>query len=156
VKKETAPQKPSPRLWPALALLAAGMPLAAAADTHDRRTSFGGFGTIGALYHDEDGLEYRRSVSQGSGAEAGEVDFATDTIGGLQLNAAWNQQLDAVIQGVTRLSANDDWDPQLTRAFVRYNPNETIALRAGRIGWDIYPRADSREHLAVAERLGIR
>jgi len=143
--KETAPQKPSPRLWPLLALLAAGMPLAAAADSHDRRISVGGFGTIGALYHDEDGLEYRRNVSQGSGAEAGEVDFATDTIGGLQLNAAWNQQLDAVVQGVTRLSADNDWDPELTRAFVRYNPNETIALRAGRIGWDVYPRADSRD-----------
>src|SRR3546814_17704596 len=42
------------------------------------------------------------------GAEADKLDFATDTIGGLQLNAAWNQQLDAVVQAVTRLNSNNN------------------------------------------------
>jgi hypothetical protein len=143
VRPETAAKKPSSRLWPALALLAS-LP-AAAADFGERRIVVGGFGTIGALYHDEEGIEYRRSVSQPRGAEAGEVDFATDTIGGLQINAAWTQELETVVQGVTRLSADGDWDPQLTRAFLRYNPNETVSLRVGRFGWDIYPRSDSRD-----------
>jgi hypothetical protein len=110
----------------------------------ERRLTLGGFGTIGALYHNEDGLEYRRNINQPRGARAGKLDLATDSILGLQVNAAWNRQLELVAQAVTRLSADDDWQPQLTRAFVRYNPGETLSLRAGRIGWEIYPRADSR------------
>lgn len=134
-------------------LLAAALP-AAAADPDERRVSIGGFGTIGTLYHDDDGLEYRRSASQPRGAESGEVDFATDTIGGVQLNAAWNPQIEAVVQAVTRLTAENDWEPQLTRAFLRYNPNETVAVRLGRLGWEIYPRADSRD--VGYSQLGIR
>ena len=133
-------------LGPIIAVAALAIPLAAAAaDAAIRGVSFGGFGTIGALYHDEEGLEYRRSASQPRGAEGGEIDFATDTIGGVQLNGRWNPEIDAVVQAVTRLTAEDDWQPQLTRAFVRWNPNESVTLRAGRIGWQIYPRADSRD-----------
>lgn len=133
------------RLLSAAALTVA-LPLATAAgDLDERRLTFGGFGTIGALYHDEDDLEYRRSVHQARGAEAGELDVETDSLAGLQLNAAWSQRLEAVIQEITRLSPEGDWTPRLTRAFVRYTPDETLALRIGRFGWEIYPRADSRD-----------
>lgn len=129
-----------------LAMLALGTADSAIANDLDaRRLTFGGFGTIGALYHNEDDIEYRRSISQPRGAEGGEADFATDTIGGVQLNAAWNTQLEVVVQATTRLTADGDWTPELTRAFLRYNPNEVVSLRAGRIGWEIYPRADSRD-----------
>src|SRR3546814_20157853 len=75
---------------------------AAATDLAERRVTVGGFGTIAMLYQNEDGIEYRRFVGQPHGAAADKLDFATDTIGGLQLNAARNQQLDAVVQAVTR------------------------------------------------------
>jgi hypothetical protein len=130
-------------LWLAVAAACAAFAPTAAADG-ERRLSWGGFGTIGALYHNADGLEYRRNINQPRGAQAGELDLATDSILGLQVNAAWNRQLELVAQTLTRLSADNDWQPQLTRAFVRYNPGETLSLRAGRVGWDIYPRADSR------------
>lgn len=146
VDKETAVLNQARMLGPIIAALALAASCAAAAmDVGGRRVTLGGFGTIGALYHDAEGIEYRRSASQPRGAQAGEVDFATDTLGGVQLNAHWNPEIDAVIQAVTRLTADDDWQPQLTRAFVRYNPTETLTLRAGRIGWEIYPRADSRD-----------
>src|SRR3546814_8431838 len=74
----------------------------AATDLAERRVTVGGFGTIAMLYQNKDGIEYRRFVGQPHGAEADKLDFATNTIGGLQLNAAWNQQLDAVVQAVTR------------------------------------------------------
>ncbi len=111
----------------------------------ERRLTLGGFGTIGALYHDEEGLEYRRSIHQPGGAQAGKLDFATDSLLGVQANAAWNRELEFVAQAVTRLSTENDWRPQITRAFARYNVNETVSLRAGRVGWEIYPRADSRD-----------
>lgn len=134
------------KLGPIIAVVALVLPAATIAmDPAGRQVSVGGFGTIGALYHDANGIEYRRSASQPRGAEAGEVDFATDTIGGVQLNGRWNPEIDAVVQAVTRLTAEEDWQPQLTRAFLRWNPNESVTLRAGRIGWEIYPRADSRD-----------
>lgn len=138
----------------AVAVLALSTSCHADADVGERRVTFGGFGTLGAVYHAEDGFEYRRSASQPSGARAGELDFATDSLAGVQVNAAWSRSLEAVVQGVTRLSSDNDWQPQLTRAFLRYRPNETLQLRAGRIGWEIYPRADSRD--IGYSQLGIR
>src|SRR5689334_9721778 len=91
----------------AIALACATCGDALAADAGERRLTLGGFGTIGALYHDDEGLEYRRSLAQPSGAEAGEVDFTTDAVAGLQLNAAWSRQLEAVMQAVTRRSAEN-------------------------------------------------
>lgn len=129
----------------ALAALVLAASCQANADVGERRVTLGGFGTLGALYHDDDGFEYRRSASQPRGGQAGEIDFAVDSLAGIQINAAWNQTLEAVAQGVTRLSADNDWQPQLTRAFLRHNPNEIVELRAGRLGWEIYPRADSRD-----------
>ncbi|MDP9140118.1 MAG: hypothetical protein M3O62_04905 [Pseudomonadota bacterium] len=117
----------------------------AAADLGERRLSFAGFGTLAALYHDEDGVEYRRSVSQPSGAESGKLDFDTDSLAGLQVNAAWNREVELVVQGVTRLTPENDWQPELTRAFLRYDYAGMAELRAGRIGLEIYPRADSRD-----------
>jgi len=117
----------------------------ASATAGERRLTFGGFGTLGALYHDAEGLEYRRSSTQPHGAEADKVNLAVDSLLGAQINAAWSQSLEVVAQGLTRLSADNDWQPQLTRGFLRYSPNATVELRTGRIGWEIYPRADSRD-----------
>jgi hypothetical protein len=141
-------QRWSSHWWRAGSLLLcmhAATALAAPTYPTERRLTVGGFGTLGMLYQNEDGLEYRRFVGQPHGAEAGKLDFATDTIGGVQLNAAWNQHLDVVVQAVTRLNSNNNWDPQLTRAFVRWNPSETFTARVGRLGLEIYPRADSRD-----------
>jgi hypothetical protein len=50
-----------------------------------------------------------------------------------------------VAQGVTRQRADGDWTPEFTQAFVRYKPDESLVLRAGRIGFDIYLLAESRQ-----------
>ena len=118
---------------------------AAAAEFGEHRLTFGGFATVGAMYHDAEGLEYRRSVGQPDGAKAGQLNFATDTLAGLQVNAAWNQQLEVVAQVVSKHSTEADWWPRLTRGFVRYVPDESIMLRAGRIGSEIFPHADSSD-----------
>lgn len=127
----------------AAALLLLGLS-ASAAEPGERRLTLGGFGTLGLLYHDDEGLEYRRSEAQPAGAEAGKLDLATDSLAGLQLNAAWSRQLEFVAQAVTRRSADNDWSPEVTRGFVRYDPASWLRLEGGRIGWDIFPRADSR------------
>ena len=134
-------------LWTRVAAIAAGFVClsATAAEFGERRVTFGGFGTVGAIYHNTEGLEYRRSVGQPDGAQAGELDFGTDSLAGLQVNAAWNRELEAVVQMVSKHNADADWRPRLTRGFIRYVPNEAIMLRAGRIGSEFFPRADSSD-----------
>lgn len=118
---------------------------ASAKELGERRLTFGGFGTLAAVYHDEEGLEYRRAVNQPEGAQAGEVDHRIDSLAGVQLNGAWNRELEAVAQAVTRYDSDRSWRPRMTRAFIRYVPDEALMLRAGRVGYELLPRADSRD-----------
>lgn len=111
----------------------------------ERRLSFGGFGTLGAVYHEAEGLEYRRAVNQPEGAEAGDVDYRVDTLAGVQVNGAWTPQLEVVAQAVTRYDSDRSWRPRLTRGFLRYQPDEGLMLRGGRLGYELLPRADSRD-----------
>ena len=134
--------KGMPRWLIALALGACSLP-AIADELDGRRLTLGGFGTIGLDYHDADGLEYRRSAGQAEGAMAGKIDLATGTMAGVQVNAAWNHQLEVVGQVLAIATTPDEYRPRLTRGFVRYTPDESVMLRFGRIGYELYPQADS-------------
>lgn len=125
-----------------LALAAAVLP-ASADELDGRRLTLGGFGTIAADYHDADGLEYRRSSAQPDGVDAGRIELATDSLVGVQLNAGWSNELEAVAQVQSAPSSLQRWQPRLTRGFVRYVPDESWMLRVGRIGYEFYPQADS-------------
>lgn len=93
-------------------------------------------------------------MQQPRGAKAGELDLETDSLLGVQVNAAWNREIEGVVQAITHLSPEGDWAPELTRAFLRYTLDGALALRLGRYGWEIYPRADSRE--VGYSQLGVR
>jgi hypothetical protein len=118
---------------------------ALAQDAGADRFTLRGFGTLGATTHDTDGIEFRRNVSQGQGAEADEIDLETDSLAGLQIKAALAPRLDFTLQGVTRLNAEGNWAPRITQAFLRYSPDESLVLRAGRFGYEIYLLAESRQ-----------
>jgi len=66
-------------------LLALAATTGHADDLAGSRFTFGAFGTVGAVYQNARGLAYRRSVSQGHGARAGELDPGTDSLLGLQV-----------------------------------------------------------------------
>jgi hypothetical protein len=53
--------------------------------------------------------------------------------------------LDVVLQGVSRMRADGDWTVRISQGFVRWSPDESWVLRAGRIGYDIYLLAESRQ-----------
>ncbi|MGH7104904.1 MAG: hypothetical protein ACREFT_00135 [Acetobacteraceae bacterium] len=105
--------------------------------------TFDAFGTLGAVYQNARGLDFRRSVSQGHGARAGEVDLGTDTRLGLQVTGRIATSLDAQVQGIVLRDAEGVWRPELTRAFVRYVPTQAITVRAGRIGLEVYLLSDA-------------
>ena len=122
-----------------------GVSGARAQDFTADRFTFRGFGTLGMTTHDADGFEYRRNVGQGHGAEADQIDFETDSLAGLQFNAHLVPRLDFALQGVTRVNVDGDWTPRITQAFLRYSPDESLVLRAGRFGYEIYLLAESRQ-----------
>jgi hypothetical protein len=124
-------------------LLALAATTARADDLSSSRFTLGAFGTLGAVYQNADGLVYRRSISQGHGARAGEVDLGTDSLLGLQVTGSVTAALDAQAQTIVRRNAEGVWRPELARAFVRYAPSEAVMVRAGRIGLGVYLLADT-------------
>jgi hypothetical protein len=116
-----------------------------AQDLDGRRFSVRGFGTLAAATQNTEGLIYRRNVGQSSGVAKGEVAFATDSLAGVQFDAKLGSHFDVLVQGLTREGADGDWGAELTQGFVRYSPDESLAVRVGRFGYDIYLLAESRQ-----------
>lgn len=104
----------------------------------------GGFGTVGAGYHGSEGIQYRRDLEQAKGIEGGRIGFRTDTRFGVQAGATFDGQWSALVQGVSRLNGEGNWEPSLTWAFVRYSPVDWLDVRVGRLGVDVYLAGDSR------------
>lgn len=124
-------------------LLALAATTARADDLSDSRFTLGAFGTLGAVYQNARGLAYRRNVSQGRGARAGEIDLGTDSLLGLQMTGEVTSSLDAQAQTIIVRNAQGVWRPELARAFARYRPSQTVMVRAGRIGLGVYLLADA-------------
>lgn len=110
---------------------------------------FGGFGTLGAGYHNQENVVYRRDLEQAGGIEGDKLGFRLDTRIGLQASASFNPRWSTTIQAVSRLNGEGNWTPMLSWGFVRYAPTDWLELRAGRLGADIYLEGDSR-HVGYA------
>ena len=144
--KRKSSQRGKPAAWcSVVAMLLIGGTAARAQDLDAHRFAFRGFGTLGATTHDADGIEFRRNVGQLHGVEADEVDFGVDSIVGLQLDTELGAQLDLVLQGLSRQGPDGSWAPQLSQGFLRYSPDDSLVLRLGRVGYDIYLLAESRQ-----------
>ncbi len=127
------------------AMIAVPLQIAQADELGDSRFTVRGFGTLAATTQNTDGVEFRRNTGQAGGVEAGEVELETDSIVGMQLDARLDSKFDVVLQGVSRQRADGDWAPQVTQGFVRWSPDDSFAVRAGRVGYDIYLLAESRQ-----------
>ncbi len=101
-----------------------------------------GFGTLGVVYNTTDNAGFIRDLGQPKGATGWET--ATDSLVGLQVAYRPNEKFEAVVQGVSRYSYDDSFQPRITWAFAKYNVTPDVTVRAGRLGWDAYMLADSR------------
>lgn len=131
-----------------LCALAASALIVACAPAHAEddvpRLRLSGFGTLGATYHGSDGLEYRRSLDQAGGSRGGHLEFGVDSIIGAQINARLSDQFDAVLQAVSGRRPDNTWDPDISWAFLRFSPDESLQLRVGRVGTEPQLNGDSR------------
>jgi hypothetical protein len=109
------------------------------------RFSLAGFGTVGAVYHEEDDIIFRRDNFQPGGAESGELDFATDSRLGVQLIAGLTDDWQAILQGTVKLTAENDWAPQLNWAVLKYSRTDSASFRIGRLNLDLFTTGDSRD-----------
>lgn len=104
--------------------------------------SLSGFGTLGVAYHDERGVTYRRDVSQIRGAESGRIDPRPDSMLGAQLNVRLSGRTEAVLQAISREAIGTGWAPRVNWAYLKYTPDESSALRLGRLGLDLDLQGD--------------
>jgi len=104
-----------------------------------------GFGTLGAVYHDDTGAYFRRDDSQPHGTGAHQLSFAPDSVLGVQLGVHMTSQLDAVVQVVAKQTWQDNYKPQVTWAYLKYMPNENLMARVGRLGIDTFLRGDATD-----------
>lgn len=109
----------------------------------------GGFGTLGAGYHSTEGIRFRRDLEQPLGYEGGRIGFRGDTRLGVQASATFDPHWSVLVQAVSRLNSESNWEPQLSWTFLRYAPVDGLDVRLGRLGVDIFLDSDSR-HLGYA------
>jgi hypothetical protein len=120
------------------------MPLAVAQD-REPLFSVSGFGTLGAVYHERDGAQFRRDVAQPSGAQAYQLSTDVDSMLGVQITAHPTPQFEATLQVLSRNAIERAYLPQVSWAYAKYKPSEGVAIRAGRLGLEMYMQGDSAE-----------
>jgi hypothetical protein len=102
-----------------------------------------GFGTLGIAHSSNGEAQFVRDLSQANGV-SNQWSGKIDSIVGFQANYQVNAKFEAVAQIVSRFGAESNFHPEVSWAFVKYEPNAYLNLRAGRIGTDFFMGADSR------------
>jgi len=129
----------------AAVVLLLALPAAQAGELGAKHFTLRGFGTLGATTQNTDGIEFRRNMGQPHGVAGGDVELYSDSLAGVQVDAKVSSTLGVMAQAVSRLRADGTYTLKLTQGFVRYSPDDSMVMRAGRIGYDIYLLAESRQ-----------
>lgn len=106
---------------------------------------FSGFGTVGAIHAQADGATFTRDITQPKGTDNRGLDFKLDSRLGIQLNYSVSDNFEAAAQVVSRYRHENDFSPEITWAFFKYSFNDMLELRLGRVGFDGYIGADTRD-----------
>lgn len=106
--------------------------------------SLRGFGTLGLVHNNSDDAGFTRDINQPVGVKGG-TSGHTDSRFGLQFSYRPNDTLETTAQVVSHYNFEGKYSPDLAWGFIKYSPSEQLELRAGRLGWDVYMLADSRD-----------
>lgn len=105
--------------------------------------SFHGFGTLGAVQTSSSDAEFVRDLSQPRGAKES-PEARVDSLLGVQANWRLTPDLEAVVQAVSRYRYDKSFNPEISWAYLKYDPTPQVSLRAGRLGTEFFMTADSR------------
>lgn len=100
-----------------------------------------GFATLGALVPDRSDLWFYRSGVNAPGKNR--VDLGTDTLAGVQGSLRLGDASDFTLQIMASETPRGDYDPRVSWAFWRYNPNAALTLRVGRLRVPFFMHSDS-------------
>jgi hypothetical protein len=118
--------------------------LAAELSEQDSSVKVSGFGTFGVSYNSSGEFDYLRDLLQTRGVGySRRLDIGLDSLVGLQLSTKLSDSVETTAQTVIR-PREGNYRPELTWGFIKYYPNDEWDFRLGRLGFDVYPLADSR------------
>ena len=100
-----------------------------------------GFGTLGAVVTRSDDLQFRRVGVEAPSTKS--VDFAPDSVMGVQTNFRLGDSAEAVLQVISRESPKNNYLPRASLAFLSYSPSPESTLRMGRLRLPIFMLSDS-------------
>lgn len=103
-----------------------------------------GFGTLGATRTTSNDADFVRDLSQPTGART-HWDSRVDSILGVQANWRLTSEVEAVVQASSRYRYDRTFTPEISWAYLKYDPNPQLSLRAGRLGTEFFMLADSRQ-----------
>ncbi len=103
-----------------------------------------GFGTLGAARSDSSQADYLRDLSQPRGVNDS-LDGRLDSRLGLQVQGGFGTNLRGTLQVVSKYGYDGTFKPQITWAFLGWNPTQNLQIRMGRLGFDVFMNADSRD-----------
>ena len=125
-----------------LPALAGAVDLPFASDTFKLQ----GFGTIAGLYSTAgDQVTFLRDKTQPGSDQDGRLDWQTDSRLGVQANWKPIEEVEAMLQLVSKYRYDGSYRPQVTWAYVKYAFTPDLWMRAGRLGFDIYLNSESRD-----------
>ncbi|AWB66403.1 hypothetical protein C2869_08160 [Saccharobesus litoralis] len=104
-----------------------------------------GFGTLGFTVHDSEHYGLRNDISAADGSFKDEVDFASNSILGLQLDYDFNANLSAVSQFTYHNQNSFSLDNYISQAYLRYKPTANWTIRVGRTPLDLFLLTEYRD-----------
>jgi hypothetical protein len=111
----------------------------------EKNVTLRGFGTLGAVYHNEPGVKYRRDISQSiDGAGASQLSFAQDSMLALQADAHAGDHLKTSLQVISRQNVYGNFAPDVSMAYFKYQQGDSF-VRIGRTNIEFYMQGDSAE-----------
>ncbi len=134
-------------LWLLMAMsLAPARPASATEHDADANNRFAlqGFGTLGIARADADDPQFVRDLTQPDGLTT-EWSGKIDSVLGIQANYRFSDAWEGVLQAISRYRYDGSFEPELSWAFLRYDPSPSLGFRAGRLGTEFYMLADSRQ-----------
>jgi hypothetical protein len=102
-----------------------------------------GFGTLGAARSSNGDVHVLRSIRQPEGIGA-HWSAKQDSMAGLQGQYRFSERVGATLQAVSYYGDDGNFKPNITAAFLKFDPVPSFSIRAGRILLDMLMLADTR------------
>lgn len=126
------------------------------AETLPSGFSLRGFGTLGMARSSSEQADFVRDLSQPDGSRV-QWTGKVDSLLGVQANYRFSGELEGVAQVASRYRYDKSFRPKVGCAYLKYDANPGLSLRADRLGAELYVQVRFRNGFPIDELLaGLR